>query len=68
MEPGRKYIGKTYPTRTGGSNVLIQHFLIVKGIKGKKIRVVSFGEEKPVKNSSNEMSWTENRRVEISLY
>ena len=46
----------------------VRDFLIVKGIKGKKIRVVSFGEEKPIKNSSNEMSWTENRRVEISLY
>ena len=46
----------------------VRDFLVVKGVSGKKIRVVSFGEEKPIKNSSNEISWTENRRVEISLY
>ena len=46
----------------------VRDFLIVKGVSGKKIRVVSFGEEKPVKSASNEKAWAENRRVEISLY
>jgi len=46
----------------------VRDFLIVKGVSGKKIRVVSFGEEKPVRNASNEKAWSENRRVEISLY
>ena len=46
----------------------VRDFLIVKGVSGKKIRVVSFGEEKPLKSSSNEKAWAENRRVEISLY
>jgi peptidoglycan-associated lipoprotein len=46
----------------------VRDFLIVKGISGKKIKVVSFGEEKPIKSASNEKAWTENRRVEISLY
>jgi len=46
----------------------VRDFLIVKGVSGKKIRVVSFGEEKPLKRASNEKSWAENRRVEISLY
>ena len=46
----------------------VRDFLIVKGISGKKIKVVSFGEEKPIKRASNEKAWTENRRVEISLY
>ena len=46
----------------------VRDFLIIKGVSGKKIRVVSFGEEKPLKSSSNEKAWAENRRVEISLY
>ena len=46
----------------------VRDFLIVKGVSGKKIRVVSFGEEKPVRSASNEKAWAENRRVEISLY
>ena len=46
----------------------VRDFLIVKGVSGKKIRVVSFGEEKPLKSASNENAWAENRRVEISLY
>ena len=46
----------------------VRDFLVVKGVSGKKIRVVSFGEEKPLKSSSNEKAWAENRRVEISLY
>ena len=46
----------------------VRDFLIVKGVSGKKIRVVSFGEEKPLKSASNEKACAENRRVEISLY
>ena len=46
----------------------MRDFLVVKGVSGKKIRVVSFGEEKPLKSASNEKAWAENRRVEISLY
>ena len=46
----------------------VRDFLVVKGVSGKKIRVVSFGEEKPLKSASNEKAWADNRRVEISLY
>jgi len=46
----------------------VRDFLIIKGVSGKKIRVVSYGEEKPIKSASNEKAWAENRRVEISLY
>ena len=46
----------------------VRDFLVVKGVSGKKIRVVSFGEEKPLNSASNEKAWAENRRVEISLY
>ena len=41
---------------------------VICSVSGKKIRVVSFGEERPIKNASNEKAWAENRRVEISLY
>ena len=46
----------------------VRDFLVIKGVSGKKIRVVSFGEEKPLRSASNEKAWAENRRVEISLY
>ena len=46
----------------------VRDFLVIKGISGKKIKVVSFGEEKPLRSASNEKAWAENRRVEISLY
>ena len=46
----------------------VRDFLVIKGVSGKKIRVVSVGEEKPLKSASNEKAWAENRRVEISLY
>jgi len=46
----------------------VRDFLVIKGISGKKIKVVSFGEEKPIKSASNEKAWADNRRVEISLY
>ena len=46
----------------------VRDFLIIKGVPGKKIKVVSFGEEKPLARASNESAWAQNRRVEISLY
>lgn len=46
----------------------VRDFLIIKGVPGKKIKVVSFGEEKPLARESNESAWAQNRRVEISLY
>jgi peptidoglycan-associated lipoprotein len=42
--------------------------LIIKGVSSSKIKVVSYGEEKPEKLGSDESSWKENRRVEISLF
>ena len=44
----------------------VRDFLVVKGVSGKKIRVVSFGEERPVAYGSNEASWRQNRRVEFT--
>ena len=46
----------------------VRDFLIIKGVSSKKIKVISFGEEKPLARASNESAWAQNRRVEISLY
>lgn len=35
------------------------------GVGGDRIKVVSYGEEKPVANDHNEAAWALNRRVEI---
>jgi peptidoglycan-associated lipoprotein len=46
----------------------VKNYLIIKGVSSSKIKVVSYGEEKPEKLGSDESSWKENRRVEISLF
>lgn len=35
------------------------------GVKSSRIKKVSFGEEKPLRNAHNEAAWSMNRRVEI---
>jgi len=37
-------------------------------ISSSKIKVISYGEEKPIDINSNENAWKKNRRVEISLF
>lgn len=39
--------------------------LIQLGIDSKRIKIVSYGEEKPVNPASNESAWYENRRAEF---
>jgi peptidoglycan-associated lipoprotein len=46
----------------------VKNYLIIKGVSSSKIKIVSYGEEKPEKLGSDESSWKENRRVEISLF
>lgn len=36
-----------------------------QGIAGSQMEIIGYGEEKPIRVSSNEQSWAENRRVEI---
>lgn len=43
----------------------VQWHLKGQGISGSQMDIVAYGEEKPVRTSSNEQSWAENRRVEI---
>jgi len=36
------------------------------GVKSSRLKKVSFGEEKPLRNGHNEAAWSMNRRVEIA--
>jgi peptidoglycan-associated lipoprotein len=43
----------------------VSRYLVLQGVSGNVIEVVSFGEERPVVDSYGEESWSENRRVEL---
>ena len=40
-------------------------FLVLQGVPSRLIEVISYGEERPVVDASNERAWTKNRRVEL---
>tara|TARA_B100000242_G_scaffold262039_1_gene208194 strand:+ start:320 stop:721 length:402 start_codon:yes stop_codon:yes gene_type:complete len=46
----------------------VKNYLIIQGVSSSKIKVISYGEEKPVSYGSSEEDWKQNRRVEISLF
>lgn len=43
----------------------VKNKLIQLGVDGKRIKIVSYGEERPVNPASNEAAWYENRRAEF---
>lgn len=43
----------------------VQQMLVLNGVDEEQIRTVSYGEERPAVDESNEEAWAENRRVEI---
>jgi len=43
----------------------VQKLMIAFGVPAKQVKVVSFGEEKPVDPEHNEGAWKKNRRVEL---
>ena len=43
----------------------VKNKLIQLGIDAKRIKIVSYGEEKPIDSASNESAWSENRRAEF---
>jgi peptidoglycan-associated lipoprotein len=45
----------------------VRDALIVSGLPASRIRVVSFGEEKPAAEGHDESSWALNRRVELKF-
>ena len=46
----------------------VKNYLIIQGVSSSKIKIISYGEEKPVSYGSSEEDWKQNRRVEISLF
>ena len=43
----------------------VADYLVLKGVARSQLEVVSYGEERPAVEGSNEFSWAKNRRVEI---
>ena len=46
----------------------VAELLIINGVSSDKIQTVSYGEEKPVVNGSNERSWSQNRRAIVKTF
>lgn len=44
----------------------VRAYLAGKGVNTANVEIVSFGEEQPVATGSNEASWSQNRRAELS--
>lgn len=45
----------------------VRQFLAGFGLEGSRFETVSFGEERPLQNRSDESAWTQNRRVEFVI-
>ncbi|MFN7135261.1 MAG: peptidoglycan-associated lipoprotein Pal [Myxococcales bacterium] len=44
----------------------VKRYLVTLGVDANRLKTVSYGEERPANNASNEAAWAENRRVEFS--
>jgi len=42
-------------------------FLVLQGVPSRLIEVISYGEERPAVDASNERAWAKNRRVELKV-
>lgn len=55
-----------YNLALGESRALAaKSYLVSLGINAKRLSVISYGEEKPLRNASNEAAWAQNRRAEF---
>lgn len=43
----------------------VRDLIMLQGVSGNQLDIISYGEEKPVVTGSGEESWQQNRRVEI---
>lgn len=43
----------------------VADYLIASGVSASRIETISYGEERPAVNASNERAWAQNRRVEL---
>jgi peptidoglycan-associated lipoprotein len=55
-----------YNLALGESRALAaKSYLVSLGISPNRLSVISYGEEKPLVNASNEQAWAQNRRAEF---
>jgi peptidoglycan-associated lipoprotein len=45
----------------------VRNLLIEEGVSPKRVKLASYGEEKPVATGANESSWSQNRRAEFRI-
>ncbi len=45
----------------------VRDYLVIEGISPDRIRVISYGKEKPAVVGSNDMSWSKNRRAVTTI-
>jgi len=43
----------------------VADYLIASGVSASRIETISYGEERPAVNASNQRAWAQNRRVEL---
>ncbi|MFO8032258.1 MAG: peptidoglycan-associated lipoprotein Pal [Desulfohalobiaceae bacterium] len=43
-------------------------FLVLLGVDADRLSIISYGEERPLEEGSNEEAWSENRRAEFRVY
>lgn len=43
----------------------VKEFLMLQGVDGSRLEVISYGEERPASMGSSESDWAQNRRVEL---
>ena len=45
----------------------VMNFMSSQGIGASRVRIVSYGEERPMSQSSSEVAWSQNRRCEFII-
>jgi len=45
-----------------------RRYLVANGVDAKRIRIISYGKEKPVATGSNEEAWAKNRNAKTVVY
>ena len=53
--------------RAGRANAA-RRYLVANGVDAKRIRIISYGKEKPVALGSNEEAWAQNRNATSIAY
>ena len=46
----------------------VMELLVISGVSSNRLTTVSYGEEKPINQASNESAWSENRRAVLKIF